>query len=101
MSAAAPDPSHSKSVRVVIEGRVQGVWFRAWTAEQARSLGLNGWVRNRMDGSVEALFSGPKSVVNEMLDACWEGPPAAAVRSVTPHPASPPESSGFRQLPTL
>ena len=51
------------AVRARISGRVQGVWFRAWTVEQAEMLGLDGWVRNRSDGSVEALFAGPRAAL--------------------------------------
>lgn len=86
--------------RVRIEGRVQGVWFRAWTAEQARLRGLKGWIRNRRDGSVEALFAGPEAVVEDMLRACREGPPAAAVSAVTAAPAEAPDGDGFLLLPT-
>jgi acylphosphatase len=89
-----------KTVRVRIEGRVQGVWYRAWTEQEARKRGLDGWVRNRRDGSVEALFSGPEDDVQSMLSACREGPPAAQVTAVTPHPADPPGEGGFRTLPT-
>lgn len=71
-----------KSVRVRIEGQVQGVWFRAWAIEQAEARGLNGWVRNRHDGSVEAVFSGPPGEVDEILDACWSGPRLARVEAV-------------------
>ncbi len=69
--------------RVVIKGRVQGVGFRYWTQDQARHLGLDGWVRNRRDGSVEALFAGPEATVREMLAACWRGPTFARVTAVT------------------
>ncbi len=86
--------------RVRIEGRVQGVWFRAWTAEQAIARGLKGWVRNRRDGSVEALFAGPEAAVEDMLRACREGPPAAAVTTVIAEPAEAPDGDGFLQLPT-
>lgn len=71
-----------KSVRVRIEGRVQGVAYRAWTERQARALALSGWVRNRLDGSVEAFFCGPDEAVSEVLAACREGPAAASVSSV-------------------
>lgn len=89
-----------KAVRVVIEGRVQAVWFRAWTAQEAGARGLSGWVRNRMDGSVEALFAGAEADVDEMVAACRQGPPAAHVTGVTPYPAEAPEGGGFRHLPT-
>lgn len=56
------------SVRLRIIGRVQGVWFRGWAVDQARELGLSGWVRNRGDGSVEALLAGPESRVRSMID---------------------------------
>ncbi len=89
-------------MRVRIEGRVQGVWFRAWTVEEARARGLGGWVRNRRDGSVEALFAGPAEAVDEMIAACRRGSPAASVASVERYEASPEElrGDGFRQLPT-
>ena len=56
------------SVRVVVSGRVQGVWFRAWTKKQAKSRGLSGWVRNLNDGTVEAGFSGANETVTSMLE---------------------------------
>lgn len=88
------------TVRVRIAGRVQGVWFRAWTGERARALGLAGWVRNRRDGSVEALFSGSADRVEEMLAACRDGPPAAHVDTVEAAPADPPDGPDFRTLGT-
>jgi len=87
------------SVLVRIEGRVQGVWFRAWTTEEALSLGLAGWVRNRPDGTVQAVFSGPENVVSEMLEKCWDGPILAQVSAIVDEPCAPPKS-GFHQLPT-
>ena len=68
--------------RVVVQGRVQGVWFRAATEEQARALGLAGWVRNRADGSVEAVFEGAAEAVEAALRWCRRGPPAARVERV-------------------
>jgi acylphosphatase len=62
-----------------IEGRVQGVWFRASTRETARELGLSGWVRNLPTGEVEAVFEGPKDLVEEALSWCRRGPPGARV----------------------
>ena len=90
-----------KSVRVVIEGRVQGVWFRGWTIENAKRLGLIGWVRNKKNGSVEALFSGESIKVDEMLNACWDGPISAEVSLVTLETDKSPEIKGFLQLQTI
>ncbi len=87
-------------LQVRIEGRVQGVWYRGWTIEQARGHGLRGWVRNCRDGSVEALFAGPEAMVEAMVALCREGPPAARVTAVIANPAAPPDHSGFVQLPT-
>lgn len=88
------------AVRVRITGRVQGVWYRGWTVDQANARGLDGWVRNRRDGSVEALFSGPAEVVDDMIEACRRGPPAARVDAVTQDPAEAPPAPGFHQLHT-
>ena len=76
------------TVRVLIEGRVQGVWFRAWTREAALSLGLRGWVRNRRDGSVEAVFAGLAGGVADMIARCHDGPPSATVSRITKYAAS-------------
>ena len=86
---------------MVVRGRVQGVWFRAWTEREAGKLGLDGWVRNLSDGSVEAAFSGPPEFVEEMLLRCNEGPPAARVSAVEISEMKEPIAPGFRQLPTL
>ena len=88
------------SLRVRIEGRVQGVWYRGWTVEQASVRSLAGWVRNRSDGSVEALFCGPEARVHDMLAACRRGPPAAHVTAVHVEPAEAPLQPGFRKRPT-
>ena len=95
------DEADRKSVRVHIEGDVQGVWYRAWTVERAEQLGLAGWVRNRRDGSVEALFVGPAGAVDEMVAACGEGPPLAQVSRVSLSPGEPESAPGFRALPSL
>lgn len=71
------------SVHVLIEGRVQGVGYRAWTAARARELNLAGYVRNRRDGSVEAVLSGDAEAVEAMLEKCRRGPAGAAVTAVT------------------
>lgn len=67
---------------VVIRGRVQGVGFRAWTEVAALELGLEGWVRNRRDGSVEALLAGPEEIVLTMIGRCYRGPSGARVETV-------------------
>ena len=69
-------------LHVTIRGRVQGVGYRAWVEYQAAASHLEGWVRNRRDGTVEALFAGPQELVEEMLEACREGPPGARVTAV-------------------
>ena len=76
------DEAERTTVRVRVSGLVQGVWFRAWTDGRARELGLDGWVRNRADGTVEALFAGPPAAVARMVAVCHEGPPAARVEKV-------------------
>jgi len=68
--------------RVVIRGRVQRVGYRAWTEYTALELGLEGWVRNRSDGTVEAMFAGPVNDVAAMLEACRLGPPGARVEAI-------------------
>ena len=87
-------------VRAVIRGRVQGVFFRGWTHDQASRLGLAGWVRNRRDGSVEALFAGPAAALDQMLRLCRQGPPAAMVDAVETHSAEPPAEPGFHYRST-
>lgn len=74
--------TETRTAHVLIHGRVQGVGFRAWTHHQAELHGLNGWVRNRRDGSVEAVFSGPDDLVAVMLKACHQGPLGSVVERV-------------------
>ena len=80
-----------RSVRV--EGRVQGVFFRGWTVQQARDLGVAGWVRNCPDGSVEARLSGDDGAVERLIDRMRRGPPAAEVASIQVDDV-PPENNG-------
>ena len=68
--------------RVVVRGRVQGVGFRAWAEITALELGIEGWVRNRRDGSVEALFAGPSELVDAMIEDCRQGPPGARIEAL-------------------
>jgi acylphosphatase len=93
----------NRAVRLRIRGRVQGVWFRGWTCEQAIARGLAGWVRNRSDGSVEALLVGPPAAVDAMIAACRHGPTHARVDAVALEDAGPEADavSGFRQVPTI
>ena len=69
-------------IRLIIEGRVQGVWFRDSTRTQAVRLGLTGWVRNRADGTVEVLAEGPEKPVRRLVAWCRQGPPHAVVTRV-------------------
>lgn len=89
-----------KSVRVAVSGKVQGVWFRGWTVEQARARSLSGWVRNRADGTVEAVFAGEPAAVDAMVEACRTGPRLARVEAVAVEPAADP-GDGFKQRATL
>ena len=88
-----------RTVRVIVSGRVQGVGFRAWVERNAGAHRLSGWVRNRRDGSAEALFSGEASAVGAMIGACRSGPRLAVVDDVTVMDASPdPDWQGFRTI---
>ena len=80
-----------------IEGRVQNVGYRAWMVREARRLGLSGWVRNRADGSVEAVVAGPEPAVQALLTACRRGPIAARVDHIEEGFADMPEDPGFQQ----
>src|SRR5947209_6406809 len=68
--------------RVRVFGRVQGVFFRAWTRDEARSLGISGWIRNRSDGSVDAQLEGEPEAIDELIELMREGPPGAHVSNV-------------------
>ena len=83
-------------VRVVVTGRVQGVWFRDSCRSEARGNGVGGWVRNRSDGAVEAEFEGPTAAVERMVAWCREGPPRAHVEHVDVTPAAPVGDANFR-----
>jgi acylphosphatase len=93
--------------RVTIRGRVQGVGYRAFVEHQARALGLEGWVRNRRDGSVEVLVAGPAEIVADMIERCRRGPAYAHVEAVTEESASSDAlnlrqaGEGFSVLPTI
>ncbi|MCU4159710.1 acylphosphatase [Acidiphilium sp. AL] len=83
-----------------LSGRVQNVGFRDWMVTRARRLGLAGWVRNRRDGSVEALIAGDAPSVEELLRACRRGPPGAEVRDIIEDFANPPAEPGFFKRPS-
>ena len=85
---------------LIIQGRVQGVFYRNWAVERARALGLSGWVRNRMDGSVEALVEGPAEAVEHFVALAHEGPPAARVLRVTAGPVDAEGLVDFQKRPT-
>lgn len=94
------EPSR-RAVRLRISGRVQGVWFRGWTVDQAQALGIDGWVRNRLDGTVEVLAVGSAAAVESLIHACRRGPPAARVEDVEVTPAQGITPKGFIQKPTV
>ena len=89
-----------KSQHVRITGVVQGVGFRAWMEQTAARMGVSGWVRNRRDGSVEAVIAGDTSKVDEMLTMCWRGPPSAKVDGVSVEDAAVPDGRGFEARAT-
>lgn len=80
---------------LIIRGRVQGVSFRAWTARQAERRGVDGWVRNREDGGVEAILAGDVDAVQQIVEACRVGPNHAVVTDVIELPASEDPGTGF------
>jgi acylphosphatase len=84
--------------RLVISGHVQGVGYRAWMVEKARELGVSGWVRNRGDGTVEALVAGDAASVEELCRQSRRGPRMAEVSSIDEELAEPPDDLGFYQL---
>ena len=81
--------------RLLIAGRVQGVGYRDWMVAKARDLGVSGWVRNRRDGSVEALIAGEVAAVEELSRLCRRGPRFSEVSSITEELADPPAEAGF------
>lgn len=83
-------------VRAIVSGMVQGVFFRQATAEQARRLGVAGWVRNRPDGRVEAVFEGSQDAVDQVVSWCREGTPWSKVEGVEVTPEEPEGLDAFR-----
>ncbi|MFM9939578.1 MAG: acylphosphatase [Hyphomicrobiaceae bacterium] len=89
-----------RTVRLRIEGHVQGVGFRAWVVATAGALGLDGWVANRRDGGVEAVIAGPQDKVAAMIQKCHSGPVSASVAMVKEFNEAPLEVPGFTVRPT-
>ncbi len=83
--------------KVVVNGEVQGVFFRESTEQEARSQGVSGWVANRDDGAVEAVFEGDSDTVENMVEWCRSGPSSASVDSVESSDEEPEGLSGFEQ----
>jgi acylphosphatase len=94
-------PEGWKTVRLIINGRVQGVSYRWWTVGEATKRGLNGWVRNRRDGSVEVLVSGLAAEVDDLIEACRQGPSAARVTDIAITQEEGAVAGGFEQRPTV
>ncbi len=86
--------------RIRVSGRVQGVFFRDWTVAEATRLGLDGWVRNRADGSVEMLVAGTAEAIDALTALCRRGPPAARVDAVGIEDADTDVPPGFRRART-
>ncbi|MCA3561317.1 MAG: acylphosphatase [Aestuariivirga sp.] len=89
------------TLHVFVEGRVQGVGFRAFVEREADERALRGWVRNRSDGRVEAVFMGGEEDVQSMIAACHRGPRLSLVRNVTSQPHPPGDWRGFEVWPTV
>lgn len=87
-------------VHATIHGTVQGVGYRSWAEKHAIQRGLSGWVRNRADGTVEAIFCGAESAVEDMLKACEDGPLRASVSKVERKMPDTPPPADFKQLAT-
>ncbi len=87
--------------RIIVRGKVQGVFYRNWTMVTARSLRLTGWVRNLSSGEVEILAIGPAEKVDDLERQCWEGPYAAKVEEVTSEKAQVEPLRTFEKRPTL
>ena len=87
--------------RIIVRGRVQGVFFRNWTVGAARALGVAGWVRNRRSGDVEILAMGEADAIDALIERCRSGPPAASVDGLAVTDAEPESLEGFEKRPTL
>lgn len=90
-----------RTVRLTITGRVQGVGYRFWAERTAAALSIRGWVRNRQDGTVELLASGADDAVSRLIEACRQGPRAAAVTDVAVAVGEDDGGKGFSARPTV
>lgn len=100
MLPSSPEPSELVAAKILVSGRVQGVWYRAFAQEAAVALGLSGWVRNLPDGRVEVFAEGPRARVEDLLTRLRVGPPRAVVTDVSvtwTHAAG--HAEGFAVLP--
>lgn len=91
-------PPESRRVHIVVRGKVQGVWFRESTRQEAERLGVGGWVRNLPTGEVEGLFTGPAGAVQRLVDWCRRGPPGAEVQDLIAEERPGPLEAGFRVI---
>jgi acylphosphatase len=91
-----PGLNERSRVRVLVSGRVQGVWFRESCREAAASAGVSGWVRNLSDGRVEAVLEGPPAAVDRVVSWCHDGPSRARVEAVETQVEEPVGEAGFR-----
>ncbi|MGH7090481.1 MAG: acylphosphatase [Stellaceae bacterium] len=89
------------ATRIVVSGRVQGVGYRLWTVREAERKRVRGWVRNRRDGTVEALLIGNEEAVEALIATCREGPRLAEVREIAREPASDDGSLRFHEKSTV
>ena len=95
------DESEITTLRLRIEGFVQAVGYRNFIIDEARRLGVDGWVRNRSDGTVEALASGNTKTVEAFVAVCMRGPSGASVKNVELHKADAPSERGFHRRPSV
>jgi len=97
MTEPTPPDDDLTTLRIRIEGFVQSVGFRNFAITEARRLALDGWVRNRFDGTLEILVSGPNADVETFVGLCMRGPAGARVNDIELHKAEPPAEKGFRR----
>lgn len=88
-------------VRLRIHGRVQGVWYRGWLVDEAERAGIDGWVRNRGDGTVEAVLAGEPGALRELIRRCHRGPPMARVTRIDEAEEKSVPGRGFTQRPSV